>query len=242
MESAAGFAMEEYNVPTGDNAPNVPGGTMPKDSNETTSGFAQITKNAGRVPGPGHYDTSERDTKNWASKGNTFCKLSRDALGRRSKPGPAVGHYKVAAAAVLTSPRITGGPMSKSPKGCFIYDRAVRQSKHVPDPGKYDALEVQLHKSTLSFHSPKTTPRVDNKKQPPGPGQYEPANGLRLCEKAVPSYSSRKEEAKTNAESSKKEKGPDPGNWGIPDSKHVDRKGQGLHTQTLLRDRSNREL
>jgi len=234
-----GFAMEEYFPPTGDHVPHVLGGTMPKDSNENSSGFAMIEKNAGKVPGPGHYDTMARDQKDWNNKGTTFCKMSRDAIARRARAGPAVGQYQVTAAAVLTSPRPTGGQISKSPKGCLIYDRAVRASKGMPDPGKYDALEVQLHKATISFHSPKTTPRLDNKKAVPGPGLYSPHYAL--TEKHGPSYSSRKEEVKSSVDD-KKDKVPAPGTWGIPDAKHVDRLGATKHTQVLLRDRSERQL
>lgn len=230
-----GFALDEYVTPRLETVIHVPGGTMPKATGSYGSSFAQARLT---VPGPGHYDVKVYDEKYWASKGRSFNKIDR-AQKAQSRPGPAVGQYQLAGAMVLTSPRITGGPMTKQPKGCVLYDRAVRGAKGLPDPGSHNAIFPDPHKGTISFNSSKTATRSSSAKPPaPGPGSYE-LNYMQ-CERRIPSYSTGKSPTKSHLDDLERYKAkiPAPGYLGIPDTdaKGLDRQGPLKHGQHLLRD------
>mmetsp|Transcript_45475 Transcript_45475/g.131657 ORF Transcript_45475/g.131657 Transcript_45475/m.131657 type:complete len:235 (-) Transcript_45475:114-818(-) len=231
-----GFALDEYVTPRGQASFHVPGGTMPKAPNEHGSTFANARKIGTGVPGPGQYDVEKLDQKNWNARGNTFTKLARDAR-MRMKTHPAVGQYQTAGAMVLTSPRIPGGSMPKSAKGCALTDNAARRSKPLPDPGKYDPSHMNTHIPSLTFNPTKTASKAPQARIPPGPGTYEP--NFALTEERVPAYGSSKEAVKSHLEALQKDKAkiPAPGFVGIPDPKNIDRQGTFRHTQHLLRDR-----
>merc|ERR550514_2142425 len=127
------------------------------------------------------------------------------------------------AAQVLTSPRISGGAMSQSERGCAVYDTAALRSKRTPAPGKYDCCDVEVHKPTLSFNASRTESRSPKKTPAPAPGQYNLNHDQ--TEPRVPCYSSKKEDSKSFIDDIQKQKAkmPAPGYAGVPESKVVDR-------------------
>mmetsp|Transcript_11302 Transcript_11302/g.30805 ORF Transcript_11302/g.30805 Transcript_11302/m.30805 type:complete len:235 (-) Transcript_11302:38-742(-) len=231
-----GFALDEYRTPRPQHAFKVPFGTMPKAPVDQGSSFAMAQKLGSVVPGPGQYDVDKIEQKKWTGRGNAFTKLSREARALQ-RNFPAVGHYQTAGAMVLTSPRIPGGMLPKATKGCALVDTAVRKSKNIPDPGKYNPTDISGHVQSLRFNPPKSTSKNPPARVPPGPGTYEP--NFDIGEPSVPAYTASKEASKSHLDGVQKEKAkiPAPGFVGIPDPKNIDRKGTFKHTQVLLKDR-----
>eukprot|EP00435_Cladocopium_sp_Y103_P057583 s689_g19.t2 len=114
-----GFALDAYCVPKcGKDGP-VPGGTMPKASNEAGSLFTEVKKNA-KYPGPDYYKKEGKPFGQKAPLGQ-FSRIARDDPNAK-KNWPAVGQYETITP--LCTPRTRGGIMAKSTRGCLIYDQA----------------------------------------------------------------------------------------------------------------------
>jgi len=236
MESG-GFALDEYITPRCDHYKTiVPGGTMPKATSNVGSMLAEVAK-AAKVPGPEAYNKEFLNKPFTArSKGGTFSKLTRE-WGPSQPKSPSVGQYETETPA--TKPKLRGGMMAKTDRGCYFYDRAVKGSQWKPAPGKYDGDKPPAHKQSPSFASPRTESRdVAGRKAPTvGPGYYTP--NYVPVEKKVAGFTSSKEETKSFLDrlTKEKEKVPAPGHNGIPESKVEDRLGKKMHSNMLLTDR-----
>eukprot|EP00434_Breviolum_minutum_P007161 symbB.v1.2.006319.t1/scaffold354.1/size221495/14 len=115
-----GFALDAYHVPKcGADGP-VPGGTMPKASNEAGSLFTEVKKNA-KYPGPDYYKKEGKPFGQKAPLGQ-FSRIARDDPNSK-KNWPAVGQYETITP--VCTPRTRGGIMNKSTRGCLIYDQEL---------------------------------------------------------------------------------------------------------------------
>jgi len=233
----SGFALEEYTVPKFGSWKQVVGGTMPKDSGENSSQLGQIRKIAAKIPGPGHFDISHLDKKDWDSKGGHFVKSSKDA-GWKANKVPPVGQYHVAESVAHTKPRTMGGKLPQAARGCHFWDTAVSRSTLVPAPGRYEPGGLVQHVRIPSFNKTKTETRSGKKPQIPGPGQYEVNHSQ--VEDRTPNYGTDKQAPKTFIDRIKADKAklPAPGHCGIPDSKVVNPKCVQKHTNTLLHSKA----
>jgi len=228
-----GFALAEYQVPRAGHPPTVPFGTIPKAPNEAGSLFTEAKKSA-KNPGP---DTYHKDFLNrtWAAKaaGGQFSKLSRDG-DLRKKNTPSVGTYETHS--VQTTPKVRGGLMPKTARGCLFYDQAVSDSKWKPAPGKYEPKRPEKHLDCPQFTVESGVSRVPKKAGLLGPGHYTP--NFAQTEKAPVVYSGSKEEGNNFLEKrASKDKTPAPGSNGIQDPKALDRVGKQNHCRRLLGDR-----
>lgn len=231
----SGFALEEYTVPKFGSWSKTPGGTMPKDSGEHSSQLGMIKKNAGKVPGPGHFDISHMDQKHWSSKGGHFVKSPKD-IGWKLNKTPPVGQYQVAEGERYVRRRMQGGKLPQAPRGCHFWDTAVARSSATPAPGKYEP-GMKQKVPIPSFQKTTSVTRSTKKPPQPGPGQYEV--NYHLTEHRIPNYPQDKQAPKTFIDRIKADKAklPAPGHCGIPDSKVVNTKGAMNHANTLLHAR-----
>lgn len=228
-----GFALAEYQVPRAGHPPSVQFGTIPKAPNEAGSLFTEAKKTA-KYPGP---DAYHKDFLNrtWAAKasGGGFSKLSRDG-DLKKKNSPSVGTYE--SHSTLCSPKIRGGIMPKTARGCLFYDQAVSDSKWKPAPGKYEPKRPEKHLDCPQFTVETGVSRVPKKTGLLGPGHYTP--NFAQTEKAPVVYSGSKEEGNNFLEKrASKDKTPAPGSNGIQDPKALDRVGKQNHCRRLLADR-----
>jgi len=230
-----GFALAEYVVPRTGYEASVKFGTIPKAPNEAGSLFAEGKRNA-KLPGP---DTYHKDFLNrtWGDKapGGGFSKLVRQGITDKSrKNSPAVGTYDCNT--LQCSPRVRGGIMSKSARGCLFYDQAVSDAKWKPAPGKYNPKHQEPHLICPAWTSDSGASRMPKKAGLLGPGHYTP--GYNQTEKTPIVYSGSKEESGSFLEQkANKDKTPAPGSNGIPDPKTLDRSGKQAHCRRLLADR-----
>eukprot|EP00931_Biecheleriopsis_adriatica_P068443 TRINITY_DN42397_c0_g1_i1.p1 TRINITY_DN42397_c0_g1~~TRINITY_DN42397_c0_g1_i1.p1 ORF type:complete len:245 (-),score=45.71 TRINITY_DN42397_c0_g1_i1:86-820(-) len=231
-----GFALAEYVVPRCGQQQTVPFGTVPKASNEAGSMFNEGKRKA-KEPGPEkyHQDILQKGFGSQKAKYGTFSKLAREGIAPNSKkPSPSVGTYE--SFSHLTSPRLRGGIMAKSPRGCLFYDQAVSESRWKPSPGKYDGKKPEKHLDCPTFYTEIGQSRVPKKAGGLGPGYYTP-NYL-STEKKLPAYSSPKEEGGSFTDTQKgKDKVPGPGSNGVPDPKGLDRSGRQKHCRRILGDK-----
>lgn len=216
---------------------------MAKAALDKGSMFAQIQKNGAKVPGPEQYNKNLLE-KSFTAKthGGNFSKLDR-GYGKNNFKVPPVGQYETMNNP-LVSPRIKGGVMSKRDRGCYLVDKAVRESRCRQAPGKYEDKELKRHIRGPNFTETKTESKVPKKPSALGPGHYDVK--LEPTETAAPAYTSSREGAKSASfrsftETQLKYKGtiPPPGHVGIPDSLKMDRAGLRMHANNIIIDRSN---
>lgn len=229
-----GFAMDEYVTPRHGPAKEAQASTIPKASLEVGGLFSQVTKSS-KVPGPEHYNKDFLDkTFNKDARGGTFSKLTREWGSGKNAKAPSVGQYNIMSG--QTTPRVHGGLMCKTDRGCYFLDRAIRQTRDNPAPGKYSGDQPSKHTATPAFTQTKTESRQPAKSNPVGPGYYNVDH--KNVEKTSISYSSSKQATKSFLDGITKSKAavPAPGHNGIPDPKGLDRAGHKMHTQRLLHD------
>jgi len=210
---------------------------MPKDAGENSSQLGMIKKLAGKTPGPGHFNISHMDEKEWASKGYRFVKSTKDTDLKVNK-NPPVGQYNVAEGMNYTKRRTMGGKLPQAPRGCHFWDTASHRSNLTPAPGKYELGGLKQKNMSPSFNKVKTETRSAKKPPQPGPGQYEVNHTL--TEPKVQLYPQDKENKKTFIDRVKVQKAklPAPGHCGIPDSKVVNSKGVQQHATRLLHEKA----
>jgi len=235
----AGFALPEYVTPKVETVIHVPGGSMARSSGEHGSMFnTSRVQGATASIGPGAYNVTAHDEKYWASRGHTVSKSARDHR-MRPRNGPSVGSYQVATALDLISPRIPGGTMTKSQKGCVVYDRAVRTAKGLPDPGALNPNKPAEVRGITNMKLVTGRVRPTPQKPTPGPGSYE--LNYTQCDETVPSYTCARNKHRFILDEmmTDKAKIPAPGYLGIPEesAKAMDRQGPIKHSKKLLRDR-----
>lgn len=236
----AGFALPEYVTPKVLTHIHVPGGSMTKSSGDHASMFRPSgLQGVTGTLGPGAYNVEKMDEKYWASRGHSVSKSARD-YRMKVKQTPSVGQYQVAAALEMISPRIPGGTMTKSTKGCVPYDRAVRTAKSLPDAGSLNPhRNSSQSKGIVNMKLATGRTRPNPMKNAPGPGHYE--LNYAQCDERIPSYTCGKSNHKFILDDLKTEKSklPAPGYLGIPEesAKSMDRRGPIKHSKHLLRDR-----
>jgi|Transcript_6771 hypothetical protein len=234
LEVGVGFALDEYLVPLCELPPRVKGGTMAKAAAGAGGLFAEMSKNAGAAPGPGHYG-KELNERNFVkeARGGTFSKLARD-WGKHIQKAPAVGQYET-----KTTHRVRGGLMSKTNRVCAFARIAEKISAwNSNGPGKYEPRVPQKHSHCPSFSRATTESRNGKKVSAIGPGHYNPS--YQLVEHHVPCYSGTKEETGqflARMLGKDKDKNPFPCYKDMPDSKVHDKIGKRLHCNSLIRDR-----
>jgi len=227
-----GFALDAYHVPKcGADGP-VPGGTMPKASNEAGSLFTEVKKNA-KYPGPDYYKKEGKPFGQKAPLGQ-FSRIARDDPNSK-KNWPAVGQYETITP--VCTPRTRGGIMNKSTRGCLIYDQAVMEGKWKPAPGKYDPQKPEKHVDCLAIAPEnKELSQKNNKKGVQlGPGYYSP--NFDVMEKRQPAFPVPKQDARGAFISKDKEKIPAPGSNSTMEPKSLDNSGRRKHCRVLLGDR-----
>lgn len=235
----AGFALPEYVTPKVETVIHIPGGSMARSSGTHGSMFnpSRVQGATGNL-GPGAYNVGVHDEKYWASRGHTVSKSARDHR-MRPKATPSVGQYQVAAALEVISPRIPGGTMTKTQKGCVPYDQAVRTAKGLPDPGGLNPSRGSSEPRGIANMKLATGRARPAPKATPGPGSYE--LNYTQCDETIPSYTCGKSNHKFILDDLKTEKAkiPAPGYLGIPEesAKPFDRQGPIKHGKKLLRDR-----
>jgi hypothetical protein len=226
----AGFALSEYVVPHCGFSPRCTGGKMSKAAADA-GGLFDVVKRGGKGPGPDayHKDALARPFHTGA-KGGTFSKLTRDHDGivPKATKGPSPGQYEIQAAATVTTPRTRLGVLSKKPRGCVMYDIAVKESTWKQGPGKYEPKTTDAHQGVPHFNSSKGVKEFKAGTNL-GPGHYT-LNHVQ-CEKRVISHSSPKEASRSMLDKAlkEKEKSPAPGHNGIPESKVEDLDGRRKH-------------
>lgn len=231
----SGFALEEYVTPKIGFQPGVLGGTMPKAALDAGSMFNQMNRTA-KFPGPDHYN-KEHDgfsAEGKKKRGGLFSKLGRDWSPGANKRSPAVGQYETSSP--QCSPRVKGGAMSNTDRGCVLYDRAVKHGKMTQAPGKYDAKRSEKKVLSPRFSHPTNETRSPTKSQNVGPGTY--SINYAAIEKSEPCYSAPKGGGKHYLDHyiKSKEQTPAPGYKGIFQSRHEDQEGRRNHAARLLGD------
>jgi len=212
---------------------------MPKASGKHSTHLGQVEKQAAKTPGPGHYDLSTLDNKNWKSRGGRFVKCARDK-GHKLNKTPPCSLYNVEDAMNHVLRKTPGGKLSKGDKGSALFDAAAYRSALVPAPGKYDPKDTPKVTVPTFFHASNSA-RKGQIPSNPGPGHYKVNHDL--ITPRAPMWAHDKEAKKTFADALKLEKAkiPAPGHCGIPDSKKVDSEGSRKHAQLLLESRANQD-
>mmetsp|Transcript_6486 Transcript_6486/g.12596 ORF Transcript_6486/g.12596 Transcript_6486/m.12596 type:complete len:246 (-) Transcript_6486:108-845(-) len=238
-----GFALPEYVTPKVETVIHIPGGSMTRSSGEHGSMFktSRVQGATGSL-GPGTYNLASHDEKYWASRGHTVSRSARD-YRMKSRQTPSVGQYQVATGMDMISPRIQGGTMTKSLKGCVHYDQAVRLAKGLPDHGSLNPRRGSSEPrgiANMKLQAGRMRPAP--LRPTPGPGSYE--LNYAQCDETVPSYTCAKGTPRFILDElqAKKAKIPAPGYMGIPEetAKVMDRQGPIKHSRNLLRDRQVR--
>jgi len=226
--SGTGFALDEYIAPRfGTDAP-IPGGTMPKSSKESGGMFSNVSKN--KVPAPTHYKAEIGFAKD--TKGGNFSKLDR-GWGKKGPQCPAVGSYETVSS--LCEPKLLGGIVPKTGRGCHHFDVAVKQGNDGQAAfGKYNTEKPKSHIRGPTFNTPRTEPKFTKKQSAVGPGYYPVSYDL--VDERVPNYSAPKESGKNfmTENLKKKEFVPAPGHVSGADSKLLDDRGKRNHVKQLL--------
>eukprot|EP00933_Yihiella_yeosuensis_P026002 TRINITY_DN2018_c0_g1_i1.p1 TRINITY_DN2018_c0_g1~~TRINITY_DN2018_c0_g1_i1.p1 ORF type:complete len:241 (-),score=40.98 TRINITY_DN2018_c0_g1_i1:292-1014(-) len=225
-----GFAMEGYVVPRGvDNT--VKYGTMSKAPNEAGSLFNEVKRHA-KNPGPDRYHKEQKPFGSKAALGN-FSKIDRK-LGPPPSKGPAVGQYDTNVPQL--TPRVRGGPMPKTNRGCIFYDQAKAQGAWKPAPGKYDPKHPEKHLNIPHMTTEVGQSRSPRKPPPLGPGHYSPDHAP--TEKRSVYFTGSKDPARSYLDKkTKTDKTPAPGHVGIPEAKNYDRSGCQKHCRVILADK-----
>jgi hypothetical protein len=232
----SGFALTEYTVPKFGMAKQILGGTMPKASGKYSSHLGQVEKQAGKTPGPGHFDLTHLDNKHWQSRGGKFVKCSRDK-GQKMNKTPACSHYNLEESKAYVMPKTIGGKLSKAVRGSHLEDCASHRSAMVPAPGRYDPKDQRKIYAT-SFYNTQNASRQPGKQTAiPGPGYYKVSHTL--VDTRTPEWASDKAPVKTFVDTLKQDKAkiPAPGHCGIPPTKVVDQEGKKKHAKILLESR-----
>jgi len=232
----SGFALTEYQVPKFGMPKQIFGGTMPKASGKYSSHLGQVEKQAAKTPGPGHYDLSTLDAKNWKSRGGKFVKCARDK-GHKLNKTPPCSQYNVEDAKNAVMTKTPGGKLSKADRGSHLEDTAQYRSAMIPAPGKYDPKDSRkittpsFSHATNSARSPGRVPGA------PGPGHYKVQHDL--CTPRAPMWAHDKAPQKTLLDMLCKDKAklPAPGHCGIPNQTKVDQQGRCKHAKLLLESR-----
>lgn len=202
--SAPVLTNEDYHIPchgVGDTGhPNrVLMGPMSKDKGAYSSRINQIVRQAGKVPGPGHYvqhvPWDEGRTDHVIHAGNKFPNGNRDYKPMNKTPAPATYESKdfYLGKAITSSdiesrnPRILYGKIPKGKKRSFT-DQAIKHGLKTVAPGHYDLSQKRGNKldcaSTtgqckITLWSRELT-RTAGKKPPEkeiGPDHYNPNHG-----------------------------------------------------------------
>lgn len=232
--SGNGFALPEYVVPQSALGRTIPLGTMPKASTEHGTMLGEVRRMA-KLPSPDQYN---KDFLNQSfaqtARGGGFSRLARE-YGKGGLKTPAVGQYEAGSA--QTTPRLRGGVLSKTDRGCIFFDQATTEGRWKQGPGKYDGKRLEVHRRCPIMQTNKTDARSPRKPNPVGPGYY--SLEYKQVETRVPSYSGSKGDSNSFLEKhvKGKEKVPGPGHNGFPEAKNEDRAGRHLHSQRLLGDR-----
>lgn len=228
-----GFALDEYLCVKHGPLGSVKGGTMPKAINAPGGLADELSKNADKAPGPGHYFKEAKNSFK-CTKGGTFSKMAREFMGAKPRAHtPSVGQYDTK---LMT--RTLGGLMTKNDRICAFAKMAANTQKwNSNGPGTYDIKPPDRHVTSPSFVTPRTESRSPRKATAVGPGHYNPS--YTQVDFKVPAYSGSKEEGKDFVARMNKDRNATPFPWykDMPESKVHDKSGNRKHCKNLLHDR-----
>jgi len=232
-----GIADDVYIAPRCGLEQHITASSFPKASLESGGLFQNVIK-ASKVPGPEAYN-KDLLKKSFAEKAKlgSFSKLTRGWGISGGSKGAAVGQYDSVCASQV--PKVKGGIISKAPRGCYLFDKALKGSQNTQAPGKYNADQPSAHQPGMAYTMAKTESRRPKKATAVGPGYYH--INYDPCEKQAVSNTLTKEALKSFLDRmiKGKDKTPGPGHMGIPEPKVQDRQGQSKHTARLLADRQS---